>query len=333
MLLSVIIPIYNSEAWIEDCLNSILDQTMTIDEMEVVCVNDGSTDRTLDMLLEYKEKDARIRVFTKENGGLSSALNYGIERAQGQYAILINYDDYIDGRCFDKVITFMQDHDIDIFHGATQEVPFDSHYEKKYIDKDIEIIDNNSYAAPGDGGMTYYKTSLIKNCLWDEKAGACAEWLFYDAVSKNASNIVFSKYPTYYHRAVETSLGKVRTVKATEKRMASLLYLAEKYKNEFHYSVAYRMAVQSYLMDAMTLYSNEQLKKEILPNLKAKNLYPYKLIWRNWKPVRTASQLKLKLTLVNIAMFLFPWKWYYLLFAKIFRKRRKVESVREREAK
>ena len=328
MLLSVIIPIYNSEAWLEDCLNSVLDQSLTAEEMEVICVNDGSTDKTAEMLGEYLKRDRRIHVFTKTNGGLSSALNYGLASASGNYVILINSDDYIDSDCFKKVINFMQDKNVDIFHGATQEVPFESHYKHKETHGEIKLVENGSYAAPGDGGMTYYKMSLIKDfgCKWDLQAGACAEWLFYDSVSKNASKIVFSKYPTYYHRAVQTSLGKIRTVKATEKRMDALLYLAEKYKNEFHYSVAYRMAVQSYLIDALTLYSNKELKESVLPKLKEKNLYPYKLIWRNWKPVVVASQFKIKLTIINIAMFLFPWKGYYLLFARIFRRKRKVKK-------
>lgn len=328
MILSIIIPIYNSEEWLDDCLSSVLDQPLTSEEMEIICVNDGSTDKTLEILLKYQEQDDRIHVFTKTNGGLASALNYGIERASGEYALLINSDDYVDGQCFKKVVDFMKEKEIDIFHGATQEVSFESHYEKNTVAREIELINNDSYAAPGDGGMTCYKMSLIKdyNCKWDSLAGACAEWLFYDSVSKNASKIVFSKYPTYYHRAVQTSLGKSRTIKATEKKMEALLYLAEKYKNEFHYSVAYRMAVQSYLMEAMSLYSNKELREKILPALKEKELYPYKLIWRNWKPVVVASHFKFKLTIINIGMFLFPWKWYYLLFAKLFRGKRKVQK-------
>ena len=81
MLLSVIIPIYNSEEWLDDCLHSVLDQQLTVGEMEIICVNDGSTDKTLDILLKYQKQDDRIRIFTKLNGGLASALYYGIEKS------------------------------------------------------------------------------------------------------------------------------------------------------------------------------------------------------------------------------------------------------------
>lgn len=83
MKLSVIIPVYNVEKYIEECLDSIVKQS--VDNVEVICVNDGSTDNSLKVLQEYEKKYNYIYVYSKENGGLSSARNYGIERATGDY--------------------------------------------------------------------------------------------------------------------------------------------------------------------------------------------------------------------------------------------------------
>lgn len=87
---SVIIPLYNKECFIENTLKSILYQTFT--DFEIIIINDGSTDRSEEKVLEFK--DSRIQYFYKENGGVSSARNYGIEKAQSNYLSFIDADDY-----------------------------------------------------------------------------------------------------------------------------------------------------------------------------------------------------------------------------------------------
>ena len=77
-LVSVLIPVYNVENYLPVCLDSVLAQTLT--EMEIICVNDGSTDKSLEILREYQKKDARIQVIDKENGGLPSARNAALDR-------------------------------------------------------------------------------------------------------------------------------------------------------------------------------------------------------------------------------------------------------------
>ena len=92
-LISVIVPIYNVENYLRQCLDSILEQTLS--HFEVILVNDGSPDSSGDICREYVEKDSRFHYFEKENGGLSDARNYGIERAQGEYLTFIDSDDFV----------------------------------------------------------------------------------------------------------------------------------------------------------------------------------------------------------------------------------------------
>ena len=92
-LISVIVPIYNVENYLRQCLDSILGQTFT--NFEVLLVNDGSPDSSGDICREYVEKDSRFHYFKKENGGLSDARNYGIERARGEYLTFIDSDDFV----------------------------------------------------------------------------------------------------------------------------------------------------------------------------------------------------------------------------------------------
>ena len=90
--LSVIVPVYNVKKYLIECLNSILSQTFT--DFELILVNDGSTDNCGEICDKYASQDSRVVVIHKENGGLSSARNSGLEYASGKYITFIDSDDY-----------------------------------------------------------------------------------------------------------------------------------------------------------------------------------------------------------------------------------------------
>lgn len=92
--ISIIVPVYNAEKYLKQCIDSILSQDFT--DFELLLINDGSKDSSASICDEYAQKDKRIRVFHKENGGVSSARNLGIDKAQGNYVAFIDSDDYID---------------------------------------------------------------------------------------------------------------------------------------------------------------------------------------------------------------------------------------------
>ena len=111
-LISVIVPVYNVEDYLEECINSILSQTYT--NLEILIVNDGSTDNSLEILQKFSQKDSRISIFTKENGGLSSARNYAIDRANGKYFTFIDSDDYIEENYIEYLMESLIDNEADI---------------------------------------------------------------------------------------------------------------------------------------------------------------------------------------------------------------------------
>ncbi len=98
-LVSILVPIYNIAEYLPECLESLLSQTLK--EIEIICVNDGSTDNSLEILEQYANKDARIVIVNKENGGLPSARNAGINAAHGVYVGFVDGDDYVDERMFE----------------------------------------------------------------------------------------------------------------------------------------------------------------------------------------------------------------------------------------
>lgn len=98
---SVIIPVYNVEKLLPQCLDSVLNQTLK--EIEVICVNDGSPDNSQSILEAYARSDSRITILKKENGGLSSARNYGMQRAKGEYIGFVDSDDFVERDMFQKL--------------------------------------------------------------------------------------------------------------------------------------------------------------------------------------------------------------------------------------
>ncbi|MBR4079296.1 MAG: glycosyltransferase [Christensenellaceae bacterium] len=102
MLVSVIIPVYNTEKYLRQCLDSVLGQTMP--DLEVLCVNDGSTDGSADILTEYEEKDPRVRVFTRKNSGVGASRNFALRHAKGEFILLVDSDDYIDADTLELLV-------------------------------------------------------------------------------------------------------------------------------------------------------------------------------------------------------------------------------------
>lgn len=97
---SVIIPVYNTEQYLEQCLESIVNQTLT--DIEILCIDDGSTDHSLDILKRYEERDSRIRVLTQKNAGAGAARNYGLREARGSYLSFLDADDFFELTMLEK---------------------------------------------------------------------------------------------------------------------------------------------------------------------------------------------------------------------------------------
>ena len=91
---SIIVPVYNVEKYLHRCMDSLINQSF--EDIEIIAINDGSTDGSLDILKEYKEKDSRVIIVDKENGGLSSARNEGIKIALGEFITFVDSDDWLD---------------------------------------------------------------------------------------------------------------------------------------------------------------------------------------------------------------------------------------------
>ena len=111
--ISVIVPVYNTEEHLKECLESVINQTLK--EIEIICVNDNSTDKSLDILKEYAKKDERIKIINKKrNNGAAAARNSGMEQAIGEYIGFVDSDDWISLDMYEKLYENAKIHDSDI---------------------------------------------------------------------------------------------------------------------------------------------------------------------------------------------------------------------------
>ena len=114
-LISVIVPIYNTEKYLVECIESIREQTYS--NIEIILVDDGSTDASIEICDEFSKKDSRVRVFHKENEGSAVAKNFGIQQSKGEYIILVDSDDTVSDKMIEVLYTHIKEKNADIAIG------------------------------------------------------------------------------------------------------------------------------------------------------------------------------------------------------------------------
>ena len=185
---SVIVPVYNVAKYLPECMDSLVNQTM--EDMEIICVNDGSTDNCLEILEEYAQKDSRVKVFTIENSGISLARNFGLEQARGEYVGFVDSDDYVDGTMFEKLYISCIQNDLDLamckislFDDETGEVNNDlDYYNLKVfsnLDKDVFNSDDTS-AFTNNIVVNVYNKLYRKSLLEDNSIEFPPHLIFED---------------------------------------------------------------------------------------------------------------------------------------------------------
>lgn len=142
--LSVIIPVYNSEKYVGTCLKSLLEQTF--DDFEAICINDGSTDSSLEILNTFKEKDARIKVFSKQNEGQGTARNFALEYAAGDFVLYLDSDDWLEKNALELLNKNLSSEvDILFFNNYNFFENTSSKYKNRYVDSYYCIFKDNIF--------------------------------------------------------------------------------------------------------------------------------------------------------------------------------------------
>lgn len=141
MLVSIIIPVYNTERYLKKCIESLVNQTYK--EIEIILVDDGSKDTSLQICRDYQKTDDRVKVYTKENGGQGSARNMGIDNSTGDYIMFVDSDDWVDCRIVERLISAAEKKQSDITVCNFYKTAFESEeivhtIEEKFVEETIE---------------------------------------------------------------------------------------------------------------------------------------------------------------------------------------------------
>lgn len=200
-IISIIVPVYNVEKYLSRCIDSVLKQTYT--DFELLLIDDGSPDKSGEICDEYALKDLRVRVFHKENGGVSSARNLGLDHAVGDFVMFVDSDDWIAADCLELCIKEIYEKDLDALQFGFAMV-WDDRQTYRIKDRtDVlsgdKYINNNNFNVSAGGGI--YRTDIIrfKNIRFNESIKYAEDQLFILSFLKNAKRIMYKDVVLYYY--------------------------------------------------------------------------------------------------------------------------------------
>ena len=228
-MISIIVPIYNVAPYLPQCLDSLVNQTYR--DLEIICVNDGSTDNSLQIVEEYAAKDERIKVISRENKGISASRNEALDIAQGEWTMFVDSDDWIDTTTCQTAIDTALQHQADVVMWAyTREYKGQSllklYWDKETIwEKDIRLLQRRMVGPVGqevtrpdtlDSWGTLwgklYRTSYIQQAvpirmIDTNRIGTCEDVLFNIAYMGRIQKAVYIPQALYHYRKGDSYTG------------------------------------------------------------------------------------------------------------------------------
>jgi glycosyltransferase involved in cell wall biosynthesis len=222
-LVSIIVPIYNVEKYIHNCMNSILAQTL--ESIEIILIDDGSTDRSGEIVNQYADRFQNIKVVHKPNGGLSSARNAGLTVAEGEYIGFVDPDDWIEIDMYEKLYKTAALYNADIVmceiireNTATQnqshmKIPFEYNIYKEDDIKEVILTQIIGPAAWGDDMLgsscrNLYRREMIElnKLMFDERIRYCEDIVFNTLTFLRAKCVAIERTGLYHYQANPGSL-------------------------------------------------------------------------------------------------------------------------------
>ncbi len=260
---SVLMPAYNVERFIRKCIESVISQTL--EDIEIICVNDGSTDNTGNILDEYAEQDSRIKIIHKENTGYGHSMNTALKNATGEYIGIVETDDFVSEEMFESLYKYAKKNDLDVakanyYQYTSKKGGHSEFFEvlKPYglYDKVFKPSDMNNQnifrVKPCIWSGIYKRDMLIKNDIWfNETPGASyQDTAFAFKVWASAQRAGLMK-EAYLHYRIDNDASSVKSG-------AKVFCVCDEYKE-----------MESFL------YKHEELKSNLLPLLQALKLNTY----------------------------------------------------------
>ena len=238
-LISVIIPVYKVEKFLPKCLDSILGQTYK--NLEIILIDDGSTDNSGKICDEYAQKDARIHVIHQENHGLSNARNAGLKIAHGEYIAFVDSDDYIELDMYEYLWKLISKENADVAmcntcedEGFHSQKPIDVAYVMGPIQKYFEFSD---WMAPWN---KLYKRELIGDTCFDPTTSCGEDELFNFELAKKDALVALGNQSKYHYRCNQNSNSVTVNFRPSHLNQIILIDKTLAYSKERNWTIHYK---------------------------------------------------------------------------------------------
>ena len=279
ILISIIVPIYNSEEYLQDCIYSIINQTYQ--HIEIILINDGSTDKSLDICNKLSKIDKRIIVINKENSGVSDTRNYGIKKSKGKYIMFVDSDDILDLNCCEILLYNMIKYNCDLSMAnitrnksdlgkdiINKEYAFDDKKENLYLTIYNNSLNKIQYTE-GPYAKLYNKEIIInKKIMYDTDLKIGEDSLFNLEYYYLAKKIILTSKYLYYYRNNSNSVMNSEF----EKYYKAIFKTIDKHKNKLEEIGLFQSIKNDFYCFAFRQV-DKLVKKSLKTNLPQKNYY------------------------------------------------------------
>lgn len=276
---SIVVPVYNTSDYLNECMDSLVNQTFT--DTEIICIDDGSSDNSLEILKEYENKYSNIRVFSQENSGQSIARNKGIDYSKGKYVYFMDSDDYLELTALEEMYDIASKNDLDVlmfklinFDDGNDEKYTRRYYEMPFLRKwnkkvfNLEDIGEKALDMAVSPPGKLFKKELISDIKFPENL-IFEDNVFFAEVMIKAKRVSFYDKHLYNRRIRKNSTTQKRDLKSADTIKISnmIIDLAKKYGvyEKYKYAIwdkKIKTVLDKYLM------VNEEFKKDFYKLMK-----------------------------------------------------------------
>ncbi|MDR1654049.1 MAG: glycosyltransferase [Prevotellaceae bacterium] len=279
MKFSIVIPVYNVEQYLSECLQSVANQTFS--DFEAICVNDGSTDSSLEIVRRFAAHNSQFSVITQKNSGLSAARNAGIRSAKGDYIVLLDSDDYIAENTLEILDKHIDNQDFIFFNGR-----------RFYEDGTVDIPDKPVYEENINGWKYYNKYALVprkfhfvctvlriykrefllQNNIFFKKGIFHEDNLFTPICCYYAENVKVIPDVLYFYRIRQGSITQNANLDTIARRVKDIMLIMSELTSFFGNKKIYKKIIERqnamFVLGGFNTLCNNNLEHEIAPTLK-----------------------------------------------------------------